>query len=52
MNFYLPNSNGAEFVAILVNLVSLVDHVGAIVHEATDDTTGFLGETLTIGTCE
>ena len=52
MNFHLPNSNLAQFVAILVNITSVVDHVGTIVHETANDTARLLGETLAISASE
>jgi len=49
MNFHLPNSNRAHFVAILVHIACIVDHVGAVVHETADDAARLLGETLAVG---
>ena len=48
----LPSSDLSESVSIFISFLSILDNVCIGVHELTNDTTGLVGETLTIDTCE
>ena len=51
-NFFLPSGDLSESISIFISSFGVLDKVCTIVHKLTNDTTGLVGETLSINTCE